>query len=291
MRLHLIDGTYELFRAHFSKRPDHVVDGKSVKATAGLLSSMLFLLHEEAEAVTHVGIAFDHPIRSFRNDLFDGYKTDEGVPEELLAQFSLAEDAARALGLMTWVMDRWEADDAIATAAARFARDVEQVRILSPDKDLGQCLRGQKVVQVKRVQEKLVDEPTLRAELGIAPQSVPDYLALIGDDADGIPGLPGFGAKGASALLAAYGTVEAIPDDASEWKARPRGAESLAATLRAHRADALLYKKLATLVTDVPLKESLEDLRWRGVPRAKFEAFCDRLKLTTVRARPKRWAA
>lgn len=290
MRLHLVDGTYELFRAHFSKRPDHAVGGKSVKATVGLLSSMLALLHEADEAVSHIAIAFDHPIRSFRNDLFEGYKSDEGVPPELRVQFGLAEEAARALGITTWVMDRFEADDALATAAARFAKSVEQVRLLSPDKDLGQCLRGQKVVLVKRVQQQVVDEPALRAQLGIGPSSVPDYLALVGDDADGIPGLQGFGAKGAAALLGAYEHLEDIPKDAAKWSVKIRGASELAARLAAARDDALLYRKLATLVTDVPLRESLEDLRWRGVPRGPFEKFCDRMNLSTIKARPQRWA-
>jgi 5'-3' exonuclease len=290
MRLHVIDGTYELFRAHFSKRPDHVVDGRSLKATVGLLSSMLALVHEEAEAVTHAAIAFDHPIRSFRNDLFAGYKSDDGVPPELRVQFGLAEEAARAMGLVVWKMDRFEADDALATAAARFADRVDQVRLLSPDKDLGQCLRGDRVVLVKRVRNEVVDEAALRAEWGIAPASIPDWLALVGDDADGIPGLPGFGAKGASALLAAYGRLEEIPGDPARWKVKPRGADALAATLRTHREDALLYRTLATLVRDVPLEEDLDALAYRGVPRKPFEAFCDRLALTTVRSRPTRWS-
>ena len=290
MRLHLIDGTYELFRAHFSKRPDHITRGKNVKATAGLVSSLLFLLHEEAEDVTHAAVAFDNPIRSFRNDLFDGYKSEEGVPEELLEQFDLAEEAAAALGIVVWRMDKWEADDALATGAAKFASKVQQVRLLSPDKDLRQCLTGKKVVMVNRVHEKLIDEAVLRAEWGIAPESVPDYLALVGDDADGIPGLKGFGAKGAGALLGAYGKLESIPDDVAKWKVKPRGADALAETLRAERKNAQLYRTLATLVTDVPLKEKLSELEFRGVPRAKFEKFCDKLELTTARARPKRWA-
>src|SRR6185436_18793085 len=167
------------------KRPGHTTpDGREAKATAGLVSSLLALLHDESEAVTHLGIAFDNPIRSFRNDLFDGYKTDEGVPPELLAQFDEAEEAARALGLVVWRMDAWEADDAIATAAARFGGAFDQVRILSPDKDLGQCLRGREVVMVDRVREKEIDEAALREAKGIAPESVPDLLALTGDTAD-----------------------------------------------------------------------------------------------------------
>ena len=292
MRLHLVDGTYELYRAHFSPRPGATApDGRDVKATVGLVSSMLALLHDASESVTHVALAFDNPIRSFRNDLFAGYKSDEGVPPELHAQFGLAEEAMRALGLTVWSMKDFEADDALATASARWAGKVEQVRLLTPDKDLGQCVRGSKVVQVDRKQQKELDEDAVRAKLGVAPASVPDLLALMGDDADGIPGLPGFGAKGASALLNAYGHLEAIPADASAWSVRPRGADKLAATLREHREDALLYRKLATLVTDAPISKSLEELAWAGVPRARFLTLCDSLGLTTVKTRPKRWAA
>jgi 5'-3' exonuclease len=291
MRLHLVDGTYELYRAHFSPRPGTTApDGQDVKATTGLMSSLLALLHDKAEAVTHLAVAFDNPIRSFRNALFAGYKSDEGVPPELHAQFDLAEEAVRALGVTVWSMKDHEADDALATAAARWADQVEQVRLLTPDKDLGQCVRGKKVVQVDRRQEKELDEEGVRAKLGVPPASVPDLLALMGDDADGIPGLPGFGEKGASALLSAYGHLEAIPADPAKWTVRPRGADKLAATLREHMKEALLYRKLATLVTDAPLKESLEALAWAGVPRAPFEAMCDRLGLTTLKSRPKRWA-
>jgi 5'-3' exonuclease len=291
MRLHLVDGTYELFRAHFSPRPGHTApDGQDTKATVGLMSSLLALLHDKAEAVSHIAVAFDNPIRSFRNRLFAGYKTEEGVPAELLAQFDLVEEAVRALGVTVWSMKDHEADDALATAAARWAGKVEQVRLLTPDKDLGQCVRGKQVVQVDRRQEKELDEDAVRAKLGVPPASIPDLLALVGDAADGIPGLPGFGEKGASALLSVYGHLEAIPEDPNSWTVRPRGAEKLAATLREHRKDALLYKKLATVVTDAPLKETLEQLAWAGVPRAPFERMCDRLGLTTLKSRPKRWA-
>jgi len=291
MRLHLVDGTYELFRAHFSPRPGHTAPGgQDVKATAGVMSSLLALLHDPQEAVTHLAVAFDNPIRSFRNALFAGYKTEEGVPPELLAQFDLVEEAVRALGVTVWSMKDHEADDALATAAARWAGEVEQVRLLTPDKDLGQCVRGKKVIQVDRRQEKEFDEDGVRAKLGVPPASVPDLLALMGDDADGIPGRPGFGEKGAATLLTAYGHLEAIPADASTWSVRPRGADKLAATLREHREEALLYRKLATLVTDAPLKESLGALEWAGVPRGHFEALCDKLGVTTLKARPKRWA-
>ncbi|HSP81367.1 MAG TPA: 5'-3' exonuclease H3TH domain-containing protein [Myxococcaceae bacterium] len=291
MRLHLIDGTYELYRAHFSPRPGHTSpEGQDVKATVGLVSSLLALLHDSGEAVTHAAVAFDNPIRSFRNALFDGYKSDEGVPPELHAQFDLAEEAVRALGLTVWSMKDYEADDALATAAARWADEVEQVRLLTPDKDLGQCVRGRKVVQVDRKHQNEQDEEAVRAKLGVPPASIPDLLALVGDAADGIPGLPGFGEKSTTALLGAYGHLEAIPDEASAWTVRPRGADKLAATLRAHREEALLYRRLATLVTDAPLPESLEQLAWAGVPRERFLALCERLGLQSLRTRPRRWA-
>ncbi|AFE09942.1 5-3 exonuclease family protein [Corallococcus coralloides DSM 2259] len=294
MRLHLVDGTYELYRAHFSPRPGTTApDGRDVKATAGVMDSLLALLHDEQEAVTHVAVAFDNPIRSFRNALFAGYKGDEGVPPELRAQFDLVEEAVAALGVRVWSMKDQEADDALATGAARWAGEVEQVRLLTPDKDLGQCVRGQRVVQVDRRQQKVVDADGVKAKLGVAPESVPDLLALMGDDADGIPGLPGFGAKGAAAVLQAYGHLESIPDDAAEWTVKVRGADKLAATLKAHREDARLYRTLATLVEDAPLPgtASLADLEWKGVPEARFKAFCEGLGLKSLQRRPKRWAA
>jgi len=275
MRLHLVDGTYELFRAHFSKRPGHTdPSGRDVKATVGVAWSMITLLRDPEERVTHMAVAFDNPIRSFRNDLFAGYKTEEGVPLELLGQFGLVEDAMRALGIVVWSMDEWEADDALATAAALHWQDVEQVRILTPDKDLGQCLRGRRIVQVDRMRGRVLDEEGLLETRGIAPASVPDYLALVGDTADGIPGLPGFGKKTAAALLHEYGRIENVPLRASDWKPALRGAPALAATLSANLDQVYLYRRLATLVQSVPLSESLEDLRWRGVPRARFEAWC-----------------
>jgi 5'-3' exonuclease len=276
MRLHLVDGTYELFRAYFSKRPDHVdAKGRDVKATVGVVSSMFALLDDPTEQATHVAAAFDNPVRSFRNDLYGGYKTDEGVPEDLLAQFDRVEEAVRAMGVVVWRMDEWEADDALATAAARWSGDVDQVRILTPDKDLGQCIRGTKVVQVDRMRQSVIDEAGLLVKRGITPASVPDYLALVGDTADGIPGLDGFGEKTAAALLRPYVHLEAIPKSASEWKVNVRGAPVLASTLAAHMDEALLYRKLATLVSDVPLTETLEDLRWRGVDKNAFATWCD----------------
>jgi 5'-3' exonuclease len=292
MRLHLVDGTYELFRAHFSKRPDQVDPrGRDVKATTGVASSLLALIEDPDERVTHIAVAFDNPIRSFRNDLFAGYKTEEGVPEELLAQFDRVEEATRAIGVAVWSMDRWEADDALATGAARWGAEVEQVRILTPDKDLGQCIRGERVVQVDRMRRKVIDEAGLLSVRGVMPASIPDYLALVGDTADGIPGIKGFGEKTAAALLREYVHVERIPEHARDWKVNVRGAAVLAPLLAASREEVLLYRRLATLTTDVPIAESLEDLRWRGVPRAAFAAWCDELGLSeAMRSRPSRYA-
>ena len=293
MRLHLVDGTYELFRAHFSPRPGRTahLSGvvRDVKATVGLVASMLALLADRDEAVTHLAVAFDNPIVSFRNDLFDGYKSDEGVPAALRWQFDLAEEAMRALGIVVWSMDRWEADDALATGATRFGPEVEQVRIMTPDKDLGQVVTGNRVVLVDRMRKKLYDEAGVRAKSGVAPASVPDLLGLVGDTSDGIPGLAGFGAKSAAALLARWGTIEAIPDDPADWEVKVTGAPRLASVLAAEREDALLYKKLATLVCDVPLAESLSDLEHRGVPRERYGSFCDKLALGELRDRPHRF--
>ena len=291
MRLHLIDGTYELFRAHYTPRPDVLSPkGKTIKATSGLMGSLVALLHNPDEAVTHIAVAFDHPIRSFRNDLFKGYKSEEGVEKELLAQFDLAEEATRALGIVAWPMDRFECDDALATAAARFGPKAEQVRIMTPDKDLAQCVKGKKGVLVDRSREKEIDEAGVHEKFGVGPESIPDLLALVGDSADGIPGLDGWGAKGAATVLAHFKHLEKIPDDPAQWKIKVGRAESLAATLKAERKEAMLYRQLATLVTDVPLREKLEGLKWKGVPQKPFEALCDQLGLRSIKTRPTRWA-
>lgn len=295
MRVHLVDGTFELYRAHYSQRPGRtaVLDGETrdIKATSGLVASMLALLVDPDERVTHLAIAFDNPIVSFRNDLFAAYKTDEGVPSALRRQFDLAEEAMRAVGIVVWSMARHEADDALATAAVRFAAmpEVEQVRILTPDKDLGQVVVGERIVQIDRMRRKTMDEAVVRATRGIDPASIPDWLGLVGDTADGIPGLAGFGAKSAAILLSHYKTIENIPDEADRWAVKVTGAPRLAATLAAERNDAMLYKKLATLALDVPLAERLDDLAYRGTPRAEYEALCDRLGLRDLRTRPMRW--
>jgi 5'-3' exonuclease len=265
MRLHLVDGTFELYRAHYSKRPAH-----PQKATRGLAQSLLALLVDPQEKVTHLAIAFDNPIRSFRNDLFPAYKSDEDVPPDLRAQFDSAEEAARAVGAVVWSMREFEADDALASAAARYGGAVEQVRILTPDKDLGQCLEADHVVQVDVIRKRVTNEEALRQRRGVGPRSIPDLLALTGDDADGIPGLPGFGERTASALLGRFLHLESIPLDGRGWPGSVRGADRLAATLRERLADVLLYRELATLRRDVPLRESLEDLRYRGPDEARL---------------------
>lgn len=290
MRLHLVDGTYELFRAHFSKQPDRTDRrGKDVKATIGLVASLLRLLADTNEDVTHIAVAFDNPIESWRNERFAGYKDSSGVDAALLAQFDDAEAAVAALGVVVWSMDVYEADDALATAAVRFSEQVEQVRILTPDKDLGQVVSGDRIVQVDRMRERLVDEQGVIERLGVAPRSVPDFLALVGDTADGIPGLAGFGAKSAARVLERYPHLEDIPTDGARWEVAVRGAARLATTLATHRDDALLYRELATLARDVELAESLDELMWQGVPRGTFLNWCDALDVDNLRDRPSRW--
>jgi len=238
-----------------------------------MVQSLLGLLANPSERVTHLAVAFDNPIRSFRNDLFPGYKSDEGVPADLRAQFDIAEDAARVAGAVVWSMREFEADDALATAAALFGPQVEQVRILSPDKDFGQCLEADHVVQVDVIRKRVVNEQALVERRGIKPESIPDFLALTGDEADGIPGLPGFGERTASALLARFVHLEYLPLDARLWPEPIRGADRLLRTLRERLPDVLLYRRLATLRRDVPLRESLEDLRYRGPDRSRIGEF------------------
>jgi len=264
VNVHLVDGTYELFRAHFGAPPSTAPDGTEVGATRGLFRSLRALLKEDG--VTHVAVAFDQVIESFRNRLFPGYKTAEGVPPELLAQFPLAEAAARALGVVVWPMVEFEADDALASGAARFARapGVERVFLCTPDKDLAQCVRGREVVGLDRMRRKVLDEDGVREKFGVSPGSIPDWLALVGDTADGIPGLERWGEKSAGAVLERWERLERIPDDPAAWEVPVRGAARLAEALRGGREEALLYRTLATLRTDVPIGEDLEALRWRG---------------------------
>lgn len=269
MDVHLVDGTYELFRCFYGAPARAGAAGQEVGATRALCGSLLTLLKDGA---THVGVAFDTVIESFRNQLFAGYKTGDGIDPALHAQFPLAERATRALGLVTWSMIDFEADDALATMAARAAADarVQRVWLCSPDKDLGQCVVGERVVMVDRVRQKTLDAAAVREKFGVPPAGIPDLLALMGDDADGIPGLEGFGAKSAAALLARYGALESIPEGA--WDVPVRGADRLRATLQARRAEAALYKRLATLRRDVPLAEGVDALAWKGPDEAALAA-------------------
>jgi len=285
-RIHLVDATYELFRAWFALPSSTAPDGREVGATRGVMATLLHLCREEG--ATHVACATDHVVRSFRNQLYAGYKTEIGVPEDLLAQFPLVEEAMAALGMVVWPMTEFEADDALAAGAARFAGHAEQVVIATPDKDLAQCVRGQHVVMLDRRRKKTLDEEGVRAKFGVPPRSIPDWLALVGDSADGYPGLPGWGERSAAAVLSRYGTLEAVPASASAWEVQVRGAERLAATLAERRDEALLYKRLASLREDVPLVESLEDLEWRGA-RRELRDFCRRIGFEDLVARVHRW--
>lgn len=288
MKLHLLDGTYELFRAHFGAPPRSAPDGRPVGATYGIVASVLGLLAEPG--VTHVAAAFDSVIESFRNDVYPGYKTGAGIDEDLSSQFPLAERALKAIGVTVWSMYDYEADDALATAAVRWADDVEQVVVMTPDKDLTQLYGHQKIVGYDRRKQQFIDEEGVAEKFGVRPESIPDYLALVGDSADGLPGVPGWGAKSTALVLARYGHIEGIPLDAAQWDVAVRGAANLVVTLRERMGEALLYRFLATLRTDVPLPDSLEALEWRGVPRERFLALCDELGFTQLRERPARWA-
>jgi 5'-3' exonuclease len=286
LEVHLVDGTYELFRHHFGA-PSHLdPDGIEVAAARGVLGTVLMMLEQGA---THVGVATDHVIESFRNDLFAGYKTGDGMPPDLWAQFPLAEDALRALGVTVWPMIAFEADDALATAAHRFAGEVEQVVILSPDKDMAQCVTGDRVIMYDRIRKKQYDEAGVRGKFGVAPGSIPDYLALVGDNADGLPGVIGWGPKSASTMLAQFGSIEAFPNDVELWPAGLRQRLRLSESLRAAADAVQLYKKLATLRRDVPLSEGLSDLEWAGARPKDYTNFCHDLGLTSLIDRPKRW--
>jgi 5'-3' exonuclease len=294
VQVHLLDATYELFRAHFGRPPSRDPAGREVGATVGLIESVFSLLREPG--VTHVACATDHVIRSWRNDRWPGYKTEQGMPPELLAQFPLAEDALGAAGLVVWPMVEFEADDALATGADRFAEQpgVERVVILSPDKDMAQCVRQDgRVVTYDRRREREVDAAAVRERFGVGPASIPDYLALVGDKADGFPGIPGWGARSSAAVLARYGRLEAIPVDPGAWGvALARGtALRLSGSLRERWDLALLFRELALLRTDVPLRENLVDLRWRGVPRDAFEACVADLGAPHLLRRVPRWAS
>jgi 5'-3' exonuclease len=291
MKIHLVDGTYELFRNHYGAPPRKAPDGRQVGATLGLLRSLLMLL--TGPGVTHVACAFDHVIESFRNDLYAGYKTGAGVDPDLLAQFSLAEAAVAALGVVVWPMVEFEADDALATAVKRFRNNktVEQIVLCSPDKDLAQLVSGQRIVGWDRRRDIVLDEAGVIEKFGVGPRSIPDWLALVGDAADGYPGVPGWGAKSAAAVLARFGHLEAIPEDAGQWRLKaitPGRAASLAASLAQRREEARLYRRLATLRDDVPLAVRLSDLKWKGA-HERLRGLCRELGDERLAERIARW--
>ncbi len=296
VRLHLVDATYELFRAHFAPRPPvKGRDGIVLSGVSGLVEQLMYLLREEG--ATHVGCATDRVIESFRNDLYPGYKSSAGMPPELLAQFPIAEAAVEALGIVLWPMVEFEADDAIAAAAMRWVDDpgVEGIVVCTPDKDMAQLVRDGRVVLWDRRRQITYDTAGVLAKWGVAPESIPDWLALVGDSADGFPGLPGWGAKSAAAVLRRYLHLEAIPRRASEWDVPSlRGAVLLSATLNEQWEAARLYRSLALLRTaddGVPIPQRTPDeLRWTGAPRERWEAFCDEWELPRLRNRPHRWA-
>ena len=286
MRVHLLDGTYELFRHFYAMPHQQGRNGQEVAAIIGVLGSVLGMLEG---GTSHLGVATDHVIESFRNDLWAGYKTSAGIEPDLLAQFHPLEDALRALGVTVWAMEAFEADDALAAAAHLAAKSptVEQVIICTPDKDLSQCVRGERVVQFDRRKREQRDERGVVARFGVGPESIPDYLALVGDSADGFPGVPGWGEKASGAVLGRYVHLERIPANSTQWEVAVRGAARLAAALAEHRDLALLFRKLATLRTDVPVFERVEDLRWHG-PKPEFERVAGQLGVSTLWDRARR---
>jgi 5'-3' exonuclease len=297
VQIHLVDATYELFRAHFAPRPAVLGrDGIVLSGVSGLVEQLLYLLREEG--ATHTGCATDRVIESFRNDLFAGYKSSAGMAPELLAQFPIAEAAVEALGIVLWPMVEFEADDAIAAAAIRFAADprVEKILICTPDKDMAQLVHDERVVLWDRRRGLVYDDAGVRAKWGVAPMSIPDYLAVVGDSSDGYPGIPGWGAKSAAAILLRYGRLEDVPPQASAWEVPGLGgsrAISLAASLRGHWAEAMLYRDLARLRTaddGVQIRQrDADELRWDGAPQPEWEAFCEEWGLGRLANRPHRW--
>ena len=288
MKLHLVDGTYELFRAHFGAPPKKSKSGQEVGATLGLIRSMMLLLSDPE--VTHVAVAFDHVIESFRNKMYKGYKSSAGVDAVILNQFELAEKAVSALGMTVWPMVKFEADDAIATAVARFkkVKSVEQVVICSVDKDLTQMVDGDRVICWDRRRAIVLNEQGVTEKFGVGPQSIPDFLALVGDSADGYPGIPGWGEKSTAAVLAKYKHIESIPKDPQKLPLGLGRATTLLENLQQNYKDALLFRELSTLRTDVPLKETLADLKWQGAyPRLK--KLCEELGDTRIPERISKW--
>jgi 5'-3' exonuclease len=269
LKVYLVDGTYELFRHYFAMPKARDARGREVGAVRGVLASMLAMMRD---GVTHIAVATDHVIESFRNDLWPGYKTGEGVEPDLLSQFPILEEVLSAAGVLVWPMIEYEADDALASAAALAAKDhqVEQVVICTPDKDLAQSVRGARIVQLVRRTGVILDEAAVIAKFGVPPDSIPDYLALVGDSADGYPGLPGWGAKSTATVLAKFGHIESIPVSVRDWHLNVTSAATLADTLERERKKALLFRTLATLKTDIPLFKNIDELRWSG-PTPAFD--------------------
>ncbi len=283
MEVHLVDGTYELFRHYYALPSARDKDGHEVAAVRGVLASVLGMMKAGA---THVAVATDHVIESFRNQLWAGYKTGDGIEPDLLAQFPLLEEVLTAAGVVVWPMIEFEADDALAAAAVAAARDsrVEQVIICTPDKDLAQCVQGTRIVQLNRRTRVTIDEAGVVQKFGVSPASIPDYLALVGDAADGYPGLRGWGAKSSAAVLAKFIHIESIPNDWREWRVNATNASALAETLKLEHDQALLFRTLATLRTDIPLFDEVDQLRWKG-PAATFAAIGERLDAAKTESR------
>ena len=285
MKIYLVDGTYELFRHYFAVPKARDAQGREVGAVRGVLASLLGMMRE---GVTHIGVATDHVIESFRNQLWAGYKTGEGVEPDLLSQFPILEEVLAAAGIVVWPMVEFEADDALAAAAALATSDsrVEQVVICTPDKDLAQCVQGSRVVQLNRRTKITMDEAGIVAKFGVSPGSIPDYLALVGDSADGYPGIPGWGAKSTAAVLAKFGHIESIPLSAQDWHVNVLNSATLAATLERERNRALLFRTLATLRIDIPLFDNVDQLHWNG-PQPTFEAIGQLLDKAVIEKKPK----
>ena len=283
MHVHLIDGTYELFRHFFAVPSSLDAGGQEIGAVRGVVTSILAMIEQGA---THIGVATDHVVESFRNELYPGYKTSEGVPPELLSQFPILEEALAAMGVRVWPMVYYEADDALASAAVKAANDdrVQQVLICTPDKDLGQCIAGNRIVQLDRRRNIVRDETGIIEKFGVKPQSIPDYLAVVGDTADGYPGLPGWGIKAAALTFSQYPHLESIPKDWREWHPSIKKARTLSESLFSQWNDALLFRTLATLRLEVPVFETVEELRWPG-PQARFEEYCVRMKSPVLASR------
>lgn len=287
--IHLIDGTYELFRSYFAMPKLQAPDGRPVGAIRGFIQTILGLIRDYE--VTHVACAFDHEIESFRNTILDEYKNGDNVPVDLMSQFDLAEQAAKAMGIIVWPMIEFEADDALATAVERWSRDrrVNRLVICSPDKDLCQLVVGDKVVCLDRRKNEIIDENGVKKKFGVMPTSIPDFLALVGDTADGIPGVPRWGAKSAATVLSQFVHIEDIPDSPTEWNPRPRSAGRLAQELINARDQVAIYKNIATLRKDVPISQTLDELEWNGVNKSEYIGLCRELGMKRLASAPLRW--